>query len=68
MILEIPAISCDHCKMTVERVARGFAGVRAAAVNVAEKTLEIEAGPELDLEGLQKALEEEGYKVARIRS
>jgi len=52
-VLNVPAISCNHCKMAIE-----------VAVDVAEKSVAVdynEAG--VTLEAIEAAVQEEGYEV-----
>lgn len=61
----LPAISCDHCKHTVESTLKQFDGVQEAIVDVANKRLALSYDPDkVELSKLEAALSEEGYDVA----
>ncbi len=61
----VPAISCDHCKHTVESTLKQFDGVQDAIVDVANKRVALNYDPDkVALSKLEAALSEEGYDVA----
>jgi copper chaperone len=65
----VPAISCEHCKKTVEGTLNKFDGVQQALVDIANKRVALSYDPEkVDLSVLEEALSEEGYDVAETRS
>jgi len=67
--LVVPAISCDHCKHTVESTLQGFDGVQMAIVDIANKRVALSYDPEkIELSKLEEALSEEGYDVADTRA
>ena len=37
VIYRIPTISCDHCKMTIEREVAGISGVTSVDVDICNK-------------------------------
>jgi len=64
----IPAISCDHCKHTVESTLKQFDGVQEALVDIANKRVALAYDPDkVELSKLEAALSEEGYDVADVR-
>jgi copper chaperone len=64
-VLNVPAISCNHCKMAIEGAVRDLQGVADVDVEVPEKTVSIrfDAG-QVTLAAIKGAIEEEGYAVA----
>lgn len=65
--LVVPAISCEHCKHTVEGTLKGFDGVQDAIVDVANKRVALTYDPDkADLGKMEEALSEEGYDVANV--
>jgi copper chaperone len=64
-VLNVPSISCNHCKMAIEGAVRALAGVSAVAVDVEDKSVAVdfEAG-DVTLETIETAVREEGYEVA----
>lgn len=61
----VPAVSCAHCKRTVEGALGAMTGVESASVDVERKTVDIVFDEALvSEEALQERLEQEGYPVA----
>ena len=66
--LVVPAISCAHCKHTVESTLKGFEGVQEAIVDIDNKRVALTYDPDkVELSKLEEALSEEGYDVADVR-
>jgi copper chaperone len=64
VVLNVPAISCNHCRMAIEGAVRDMDGVLAVNVDVSDKTVSLEYDADLvDLEELKDTIEEEGYPV-----
>ena len=64
VVLNVPAVSCMHCKSAIEGAVRDIEGVASVNVEVAEKTVSLEYDPDLvDLEEVKNTIEEEGYPV-----
>ena len=64
----VPAISCAHCKHTVESTLKGFEGVQEAIVDIDNKRVALTYDPDkVELSKLEEALSEEGYDVADVR-
>jgi copper ion binding protein len=64
-VLNVPTVSCSHCKTAIEKAVRALDGVGAAEVDVAEKTVTVRfdaAAVALDV--IESACAEEGYEVA----
>lgn len=59
--MSIPAISCGHCKMTVEREVSELAGITKATVDVELKQLTVEFETPATLVQIQGLLQEIGY-------
>jgi len=65
--LVIPAMSCDHCKHTVESTLKQFDGVQEAKVDLDSKRVALSYDPDkVELVKLEEALSEEGYDVANV--
>jgi copper chaperone len=64
-LLNVPSISCNHCKMAIEGAVGALTGVRSVAVDVDAKSVAIdfETG-DVTLETIEAAVQEEGYEVA----
>lgn len=60
-VIKIAGMSCNHCKMAVEKALKKVAGVDKAVVDLAKK--EALVGGSADRESLVKAIDEAGYTV-----
>jgi copper chaperone len=62
--LDVPGISCGHCKLTIERAARDVAGVTTAQVHVKEHCVDVEFDDStVDRATIVSAIEAQGYEV-----
>ena len=60
-IINITGMSCNHCKMAVEKALKAVPGVKEVEVNLEKGQAVIEGTAEQ--EQLVKAVEEAGYEV-----
>ena len=60
----VKGMSCNHCKMSVEKAASKLAGVTAAEANVSKNTLTIEG--EVDEAALRDAVEDAGFEFGGL--
>jgi copper chaperone len=64
-VLNVPGVSCNHCKMAIEGALKGMPGIDKAEVDVADKSLTVEfEDGQVSLGDVRAAVEEEGYEVA----
>jgi copper chaperone len=65
LVLNVPAISCMHCKMAIEGAVGRLDGVDTVQVDVPSKSVDVvyEEG-RVSREDIEAAIEEEGYEVA----
>lgn len=57
-------MSCDHCKMRVEKAVKALQGVSSAEVNLEKKTVTVQYdNSETGLSQINEAIEAEGYSV-----
>jgi copper chaperone len=64
-ILEVPSVSCSHCKAAIEGAVGAVAGVRHVVVDVGEKSVTIDFdADQVSLDALEAVVVEEGYEVA----
>jgi copper chaperone len=64
--LNVPDISCGHCKSSIEGAVAPMDGVASAEVTIDARTVDVsfdEAA--VDLEAIITAIEDQGYDVAR---
>jgi len=65
VVLNVPTVSCNHCKMAIENAVGAVAGVEEVEVDVAEKTVTIDFETDaVSLESIEKTVADEGYEVA----
>lgn len=64
-VYDVPEISCDHCKESIEGALDGVAGVDRAQVDVEARTVTV-AG-DVDDAVVRSSLEDIGYDVAGVR-
>jgi copper chaperone len=62
--LDVPDISCDHCKMSIEGAVGKLAGVTTVAVSVDDRTVDVSFADSLTQADIVSAIEEQGYEVA----
>ena len=60
-IIKVAGMSCNHCKMAVEKALKGVPGVEKAQVDLEKKQAVVEGTPQR--EELVKAIEDAGYEV-----
>ena len=65
LVLNVPAISCMHCKMAIEGAVQRLEGVDSVQVDVPSKSVDVifDDGS-LSREDIEAAIEDEGYEVA----
>jgi len=61
--VRVDGMTCNHCKMRVEKIASEHKGVSKASVDLDAKKLTIQAKEDVDLAGLKKKINEAGYKA-----
>ena len=59
-------MSCNHCKMRVEKTLLSLDGVLVAAVDLAKKHAKITLTKPLADDVIKSAIEDAGYEVVRI--
>jgi copper chaperone len=65
IVFNVPAVSCNHCKMAIEKAVGGIDGVSRAEVDVAEKSVDVVFDPALTtIEVVKTTLADEGYPAA----
>ncbi len=61
----VDGMSCNHCKMAVERVLSSLDGVEKAEVNLEQKCAVVELSKSLPDEIFEKAITDEGFKFVK---
>lgn len=63
--LNVPDISCNHCKMSIEGAVNQLEGIESAEVNIEGRTVAVSwDDAALKLDAIVNAIEEQGYEVA----
>lgn len=63
--LDVPDISCDHCKTSIEGAVGELTGVSNVAVTVADRIVDVSFDGSVTQDDIVAAIEEQGYEVAR---
>lgn len=64
--LDVPDISCGHCKTSIEGAVAPMDGVRGAEVTIDTRTVAVDFDEAtVDLESIITAIEDQGYDVSR---
>jgi copper chaperone len=63
--LNVPDISCGHCKMSIEGAVNELSGIESAVVDIEARTVAVAFDDAAQtLETVVSAIEEQGYDVA----
>ena len=65
--VNIEGMSCNHCKMSVEKAVGSIEGVTNVEVSLENKNAIVKSNVEIDEEKIKNAIEEEGFKVVDIK-
>lgn len=63
--LNVPDISCGHCKSAIEGAVSGLTGVETVEVTIDAKQVDVSFDDTVGLETIVDAIEGQGYEVAR---
>lgn len=66
-VLTVEGMSCGHCKAAVEKALKAVDGVENAAVDLQNKSAEVELNKEVDNDTLTKAVTDAGYEVIEVK-
>ncbi|GAB6886530.1 copper chaperone CopZ [Desulfothermus okinawensis JCM 13304] len=63
LVIGVEGMSCNHCKMAVEKALKTLDGVKEAVVSLENKNAEVEYDEDVvDVEKLKKAIKDAGYQ------
>ena len=65
--IQIEGMSCNHCKMHVEKALNGVAGVQKAIVDLNAKNASVTLDSTVTDDELKRAVEDAGYEVTGIQ-
>lgn len=63
----IEGMTCNHCKMNVEKVLKSIEGIEKVEVKLESNKAIIEESRNVEDTKIKKVIEEEGYKVKEIK-
>ena len=64
VLFEVEGMSCNHCKMNVEKALKAVKGVASAEVNLAKKTASVSFDQgQCAIGDMKAAIENAGYEV-----
>ena len=67
-VLNVPSVSCAHCKTAIEGAVGALTGVHRVVVDVEAKSVAVDfEAADVTLESIEAAVQEEGYEVAGRR-
>lgn len=64
LVLNVPDVSCNHCKMAIEGAVSGLAGVDRVEVEIESKSVAVYLDDAGDIGAVRAAIEGEGYAIA----
>ena len=65
VVLNVPSVSCNHCKMAIEGAVSALDGIREVDVDVADKSVSVEFDTDsVSLDAIEAVVRDEGYEVA----
>lgn len=67
-VMTIEGMSCNHCKMAVEKALKKLDGVSDAVVDLAQKQAAITLSAPVEDAVLMDAVNEEGFEAVRVES
>ena len=62
--LQVPDISCNHCKMSIEGAVGELDGVAKVEVAIDERKVDVSFDSPTDITAVVAAIEAQGYEVA----
>ena len=65
--IKIEGMSCNHCKMTVEKVLKEINGVKDVKVDLSKKQAIIKTDRSIDEKKIKEIIKEEGFEVKEIK-
>ncbi len=66
MKLYVEGMTCEHCKMHVEKALKSLKGVKSASVDLEKGTAEVKTKKEIPFDIFRQAIEDAGYKLTKI--
>lgn len=67
-VMNVNGMSCNHCKMSVEKALKGISGVEIAEVDLAAKNATITLSGDVNDQDLLNAVNEAGFEAVSIKN
>ena len=61
--INVPEISCDHCKNTIEELLNSQENIDSAVVDVQKKEVFVSSSNQVSIDELKTLLDDHGYTV-----
>lgn len=65
--IKIEGMSCNHCKMSVEKALNSIEGISKVEVDLEKKQAVIESNVEIENDKIKEVIEEQGFEVKDIK-
>lgn len=62
--LKVPTMTCEHCKMRIEKALKKLESVQSIKVQLANKTVEVTG--DFDISAVKSTLKDMGYESTEI--
>ena len=59
----VPEISCDHCKNTIEELLNSQENIDSAVVDVQKKEVFVSSSNQVSIDELKTLLDDHGFKI-----
>ncbi|WP_239332333.1 heavy-metal-associated domain-containing protein [Frankia sp. CiP3] len=66
LTVQVPDISCDHCKAAIETAVGQVPGVSAVSVDVASTSVRVDHSAAVDVRAIEAAIVDAGYTIGAI--
>ncbi|WP_239313073.1 MULTISPECIES: heavy-metal-associated domain-containing protein [unclassified Frankia] len=66
LTVQVPDISCDHCKAAIETAVSQVPGVSAVSVDVASTSVRVDHSAAVDVRAIEAAIVDAGYTIGAI--
>jgi copper chaperone len=66
LTVQVPDISCGHCKAAIEEAVGRVPGVRAVSVDVASASVRVDRGADAEVAAIEAAIVDAGYTVGAV--
>lgn len=68
IVIGVEGMMCEHCAAHVEEAVKKIAGVKAAKVDLKDKSVTVKADREIESAEFEAAISGTGYKFVGVRA